>query len=110
MASVGALVAEQESTGRAVLWSKSTNCTDYSIKPEAKTTPPDTSTWPLLLKVRLHNKSSLVLMSQNYDKLLVRTGHFTPIPRYPVSDLRIELMMAAAVPPFDGLCKTISGN
>ncbi len=37
----------------------------YSIKPE--TTPKlDTSQWPLLLK--------------NYDKLLVRSGHFTPIP------------------------------
>ncbi|KAI9721455.1 MAG: centromere/microtubule-binding protein cbf5 [Candelaria pacifica] len=45
---------------------------DYSIKPEAITPAVDTSTWPLLLK--------------NYDKrrfpfdLLVRTGHFTPIP------------------------------
>lgn len=35
--------------------------------PSSKTTPPlDTSKWPLLLK--------------NYDKLLVRTGHYTPIP------------------------------
>ncbi|KFY10476.1 hypothetical protein V492_04996 [Pseudogymnoascus sp. VKM F-4246] len=39
---------------------------DYSIKPEAVVPAVDTSTWPLLLK--------------NYDKLLVRTGHFTPIP------------------------------
>ncbi|KAI0408035.1 pseudouridine synthase [Xylaria palmicola] len=39
---------------------------DYSIKPTAVTPAVDTSTWPLLLK--------------NYDKLLVRTGHFTPIP------------------------------
>tara|TARA_R110002050_G_scaffold37865_4_gene93619 strand:+ start:1415 stop:1804 length:390 start_codon:yes stop_codon:yes gene_type:complete len=37
---------------------------DYQIAPS--TTPQlDTSTWPLLLK--------------NFDKLLVRTGHFTPI-------------------------------
>lgn len=36
------------------------------IKPEATTAPVDTSTWPLLLK--------------NYNNLLVRTGHFTPIP------------------------------
>ncbi|KAI9786867.1 MAG: centromere/microtubule-binding protein cbf5 [Geoglossum umbratile] len=39
---------------------------DYSIKPQAVTPAVDTSNWPLLLK--------------NYDKLLVRTGHFTPIP------------------------------
>ncbi|PBL00997.1 centromere/microtubule binding protein cbf5 [Armillaria gallica] len=37
----------------------------YSIKPE-NTPKLDTSQWPLLLK--------------NYDKLLVRSGHFTPIP------------------------------
>jgi len=40
--------------------------TDYLIKPQASAPAADTSTWPLLLK--------------NYDKLLVRTGHFTPIP------------------------------
>ncbi|KAI9742020.1 MAG: centromere/microtubule-binding protein cbf5 [Cirrosporium novae-zelandiae] len=39
---------------------------EYSIKPQAVTPALDTSQWPLLLK--------------NYDKLLVRTGHFTPIP------------------------------
>ncbi|EER40827.1 centromere/microtubule binding protein cbf5 [Histoplasma capsulatum H143] len=39
---------------------------DYAIKPEAVTPAIPTSEWPLLLK--------------NYDKLLVRTGHFTPIP------------------------------
>ncbi|EGY18144.1 centromere/microtubule-binding protein cbf5 [Verticillium dahliae VdLs.17] len=52
---------------------------EYSIKPQAATPQLDTSSWPLLLK--------------NYDKrkfspsrdtielhLLVRTGHFTPIP------------------------------
>ncbi|KAI9768430.1 MAG: centromere/microtubule-binding protein cbf5 [Geoglossum simile] len=39
---------------------------DYSIKPQAVTPAVDTSNWPLLLR--------------NYDKLLVRTGHFTPIP------------------------------
>lgn len=36
------------------------------IKPQAVTPAVDTSDWPLLLK--------------NYEKLLVRTGHFTPIP------------------------------
>ncbi|KAI0095998.1 pseudouridine synthase [Nemania sp. FL0031] len=39
---------------------------DHTIKPTAVTPAVDTSNWPLLLK--------------NYDKLLVRTGHFTPIP------------------------------
>jgi hypothetical protein len=39
---------------------------DFAIKPQAVAPALDTSSWPLLLK--------------NYDKLLVRTGHFTPIP------------------------------
>lgn len=39
---------------------------EFTIKPQASTPQLDTSNWPLLLK--------------NYDKLLVRTGHFTPIP------------------------------
>lgn len=39
---------------------------EYAIKPEAATPAIDTSDWPLLLK--------------NYNRLLVRTGHFTPIP------------------------------
>jgi len=40
--------------------------TDYLIKPQATTPPLDTSKWPILLK--------------NYDKLNVRTGHYTPLP------------------------------
>ncbi|KAJ1663014.1 centromere/microtubule-binding protein cbf5 [Coemansia sp. RSA 1813] len=40
--------------------------TDFTIKPEAKGASIDTSKWPYLLK--------------NYDKLHVRTGHYTPIP------------------------------
>jgi hypothetical protein len=39
---------------------------DYTIKPEAGASNISTEEWPLLLK--------------NYDKLMVRTGHFTPIP------------------------------
>ncbi|KAI0651709.1 putative rRNA pseudouridine synthase [Trametes meyenii] len=39
---------------------------DFSIKPENAQPKLDTSQWPLLLK--------------NYDKLLVRSAHFTPIP------------------------------
>ena len=38
---------------------------EYTIKPEATTPPLNSEHWPLLLK--------------NYHKLLVRTGHFTPI-------------------------------
>lgn len=40
--------------------------TDFVIRPEKGVPPLDTSKWPLLLK--------------NYDKLNVRTGHYTPIP------------------------------
>lgn len=39
---------------------------DYAIKSESSAPKLDTSQWPLLLK--------------NYDKLLVRSSHFTPIP------------------------------
>uniref|UniRef100_A0A061SBH8 H/ACA ribonucleoprotein complex subunit 4 n=1 Tax=Tetraselmis sp. GSL018 TaxID=582737 RepID=A0A061SBH8_9CHLO len=39
---------------------------DFHIAPESVTPSLDTSKWPLLLK--------------NYDKLNVRTGHYTPIP------------------------------
>ncbi|KAG8927157.1 centromere/microtubule-binding protein cbf5 [Tulasnella sp. 418] len=39
---------------------------DYAIKPETSAPKLDTSQWPLLLK--------------NYDKLIARTSHFTPIP------------------------------
>ncbi|KAK9474188.1 pseudouridine synthase [Dipodascopsis tothii] len=46
--------------------STSKNDSEYMIKPENVSSSVDTSEWPLLLK--------------NYDKLLVRTGHYTPIP------------------------------
>ncbi|MBW0526311.1 hypothetical protein O181_066026 [Austropuccinia psidii MF-1] len=39
---------------------------DFAIKPASLTPKLDTSQWPLLLK--------------NYDKLLIRSCHFTPIP------------------------------
>ncbi|KAJ3334194.1 centromere/microtubule-binding protein cbf5 [Blyttiomyces sp. JEL0837] len=42
-----------------------TESADYVIKPSSVTPSLDTSEWPLLLK--------------NYDKLNVRTGHYTPI-------------------------------
>jgi H/ACA ribonucleoprotein complex subunit 4 len=38
----------------------------WVIKPQNTVPSLDTSTWPLLLK--------------NYDRMLVRSGHFTPIP------------------------------
>ncbi|KAK1361816.1 H/ACA ribonucleoprotein complex subunit 4 [Heracleum sosnowskyi] len=40
--------------------------TDYLIKPQSFTPSIDTSEWPILLK--------------NYDRLNVRTGHYTPLP------------------------------
>ncbi|WVR06332.1 centromere/microtubule-binding protein CBF5 [Kwoniella sp. DSM 27419] len=49
---------------------------DFAIKSEAVTPKLDTSQWPLLLK--------------NYDKLLVRSSHFTPIPTG-VSPLKRDL-------------------
>lgn len=39
---------------------------DYMIKPQSSTPSLDTSQWPILLK--------------NYDRLNVRTGHYTPLP------------------------------
>lgn len=42
------------------------NCTDFLIKPQSFTPTLDTSKWPILLK--------------NYDRLNVRTGHYTPLP------------------------------
>jgi H/ACA ribonucleoprotein complex subunit 4 len=51
---------------------------DYTIKPSDESHVYDASTWPLLLK--------------NYDRLMVRTGHYTPIPcgysplKRPISD------------------------
>ncbi|VFQ98855.1 unnamed protein product [Cuscuta campestris] len=39
---------------------------DYLIKPQSFTPSIDTSQWPILLK--------------NYDRLNVRTGHYTPLP------------------------------
>jgi len=39
---------------------------DFLIKPTTTTPPLDTTDWPILLK--------------NYDKLNVRTGHYTPLP------------------------------
>uniref|UniRef100_A0A7S4R5S6 PUA domain-containing protein n=1 Tax=Alexandrium monilatum TaxID=311494 RepID=A0A7S4R5S6_9DINO len=38
----------------------------FVVQPEENAPPIDTSKWPLLLK--------------NYDRLLVRTGHYTPLP------------------------------
>ena len=67
------------------------------IKPESTTPKLDTSKWPLLLK--------------NYDKLNVRTGHYTPIPagntplrrpleehvRYAICDLHLTWLILRPV-------------
>lgn len=55
--------------------------TDF-IKPEAVTPRLDTSNWPLLLKVRALSTiyQEKLTRKQNYDKLLVRSAHYTPIP------------------------------
>jgi H/ACA ribonucleoprotein complex subunit 4 len=45
---------------------KESKSSKYVIKPESESKAIDTSNWPLLLK--------------NYDKLNVRTGHYTPMP------------------------------
>lgn len=50
---------------------------DYAIKPETLQPALDTSQWPLLLK--------------NYDKLLVRSSHFTPIPVGGCSPLKRDI-------------------
>ena len=61
---------------------------DYWIKPEQNTTALDTSEWPLLLKVIffenifaffLFFKKKSSKKKKNFDKLNVRTGHYTPI-------------------------------
>ncbi|KAK6935876.1 tRNA pseudouridylate synthase B, C-terminal [Dillenia turbinata] len=44
----------------------SSNDVDFLIKPQSFTPSLDTSAWPILLK--------------NYDRLNVRTGHYTPLP------------------------------
>jgi H/ACA ribonucleoprotein complex subunit 4 len=56
---------------------------DYTIKPEVVTPAVDTSSWPLLLKnynncMRVHQ--FLRGETDNWITVLVRTGHFTPIP------------------------------
>uniref|UniRef100_A0A0C9RIC9 TSA: Wollemia nobilis Ref_Wollemi_Transcript_18565_2317 transcribed RNA sequence n=1 Tax=Wollemia nobilis TaxID=56998 RepID=A0A0C9RIC9_9CONI len=63
---------EEKAAGLAVGEEKATRETnneeerDYLIKPQSVTPALDTSQWPILLK--------------NYDKLNVRTGHYTPLP------------------------------
>ncbi|OCT67268.1 hypothetical protein XELAEV_18038552mg [Xenopus laevis] len=49
-----------------LLWQAIQHEEDFLIKPESKVAQLDTSQWPLLLK--------------NFDKLNIRTAHYTPIP------------------------------
>ncbi|XP_078171324.1 NAP57 homolog [Carex rostrata] len=60
--SKGDIITSNE--GDAVVSDQAIN--DYVIKSQALVPSLDTSTWPLLLK--------------NYDRLNVRTGHYTPLP------------------------------
>ena len=62
---------------------------EYSIKPEAVAPAVDTSQWPLLLKnwdrcksppAAVHLLSTSSLLMRCRVAVLVRTGHFTPIP------------------------------
>ena len=56
---------------------------DYSIKPENSTPALDTTAWPLLLKGYDKRKKGDPLCgcnALNQRTVLVRTGHFTPIP------------------------------
>lgn len=58
---------------------------EYTIKPQAVTPAIDTSSWPLLLK-NYDKRESQWGWSGRFDSaadagaVLVRTGHFTPIP------------------------------
>ena len=82
MASVGALVSKQESTGRKALCNTSADFVDYSIKPEAKTVGPDTSTWPLLLKV-LHPRLLSDCVCPNVTELRQTPCQNGPFHSYP---------------------------
>lgn len=55
---------------------------DYTIKPETATPAVDTSTWPLLLKNYSNCEKHIFALETCTDRItvLVRTGHFTPIP------------------------------
>ncbi|KAH6636826.1 centromere/microtubule binding protein CBF5 [Chaetomium tenue] len=54
------------SDSKALVKKGEDNEVEYMIKPQSLVPTLNTSDWPLLLK--------------NYDKMLVRSGHFTPIP------------------------------
>ena len=67
------------------------NATTHVIKPSKGGAHIDTSTWPLLLKVSemwptflffacLQILITAFFVLQNYDKLNVKTNHFTPLP------------------------------
>ncbi|KAL5998787.1 centromere/microtubule-binding protein cbf5 [Asimina triloba] len=60
--------AEEENPSYAIAPSHSISTVDHDflIKPQSFTPSLDTSQWPILLK--------------NYDRLNVRTGHYTPLP------------------------------
>ncbi|KAF4779245.1 centromere/microtubule-binding protein cbf5 [Colletotrichum scovillei] len=56
---------------------------EFAIKPQASVPHLDTSSWPLLLKnydKRKFSPSSWIWSNRSLLAVLVRTGHFTPIP------------------------------
>ncbi|RWR74331.1 H/ACA ribonucleoprotein complex subunit 4-like protein [Cinnamomum micranthum f. kanehirae] len=57
---------ERKSSALITTEAQDTQQKDYLIKPQSFTPSLDTSQWPILLK--------------NYDRLNVRTGHYTPLP------------------------------
>ena len=66
---------------------------DYTIKSEKSAPALDTSQWPLLLK--------------NYDKLLVRSSHFTPIPSG-CSPLKRDISSYIKYAPSPSVCSLIN--
>ncbi|XP_010525499.2 PREDICTED: LOW QUALITY PROTEIN: H/ACA ribonucleoprotein complex subunit 4 [Tarenaya hassleriana] len=58
--------AHAEATPKTTAEKDAADAGDFMIKPQSFTPAIDTSQWPILLK--------------NYDRLNVRTGHYTPLP------------------------------
>ena len=61
----GAGVSKASKASTSTSTTTTTTTTKHTIAPAAETPPLDTSTWPLLLK--------------NYDRMVVRSAHFTPV-------------------------------
>jgi len=104
MSAKGALISKQETTGRKHSCNTWADCNaDYQIKPEANVAAPDTSTWPLLLKVDF-----LCEMTELTLELRQVTSQNRPL--YTNTKVTIEIGIIAeflvAVHLFDVLSKT----